>query len=120
MPHIPAMGTKQAQVNDDIPLLGSVAIRQFRSDAFSNPKLQRYLNRQQVGHLFVIGYSAEESVYYTIQSAIDRGYKVFVVEDAIIPAFGGKSKDKQISSFESMGAKLVKMSDCEKLASEHN
>lgn len=54
-----------------------------KGDAFSNPALDQYLVAHQVNELFVVGVDAEYCVYQTAKGALNRGYKVMVVKDAI-------------------------------------
>ncbi len=54
------------------------------SDAFSNPQLEEYLVNNQVDELYLTGLDAAYCVYYTALGALNRGYKVTVVKDAIM------------------------------------
>ncbi len=54
------------------------------SDAFSNPLLDEFLIRNQIDELYLTGLDAAYCVYYTALGALNRGYKVTVVKDAIM------------------------------------
>ncbi len=54
------------------------------SDAFSNPLLDDFLIRNQIDELYLTGLDAAYCVYYTALGALNRGYKVTVVKDAIM------------------------------------
>ncbi len=54
------------------------------SDAFSNPQLEAFLVGNQVNELYLVGLDAAYCVYNTAKGALNRGYKVTVVKDAIM------------------------------------
>jgi nicotinamidase-related amidase len=54
-----------------------------RTDAFSNGKLEKFLVDRQVNELYLTGVDAAYCVYYTALGAINRGYTVSVVLDAV-------------------------------------
>lgn len=54
-----------------------------RTDAFSNGALEQFLIDRQVNELYLTGVDAAYCVYYTAIGAINRGYKVSVVLDAV-------------------------------------
>lgn len=54
-----------------------------RTDAFSNKKLEQFLIEHQVNELYLTGVDAAYCVLYTALGALQRGYKVTVVRDAV-------------------------------------
>lgn len=54
-----------------------------RTDAFSNRLLEQFLIDRQVNELYLTGVDGAYCVYYTALGAINRGYKVNVVLDAV-------------------------------------
>jgi nicotinamidase-related amidase len=54
-----------------------------RASAFSNPELDRYLQREGIRHLYVLGVMAEGCVRATVLDARKRGYLVTVIADAV-------------------------------------
>jgi nicotinamidase-related amidase len=54
-----------------------------RSDAFSSPELDAYFRGHEIDHLVLAGARVDSSVYYTALGAMNRGYKVKVVGDAV-------------------------------------
>jgi len=70
----------------DRRLPSAPVIRTFtksRGDAFSNPSLDAWLRENQVNHVVVTGIDAFYCVDDTIHGALNRGYKVTAVMDAI-------------------------------------
>jgi len=55
-----------------------------RTDAFSNRQLEQLLVDRQVDELFLVGLDAAFCVYYTALGALQRGYRVTVVTDAVM------------------------------------
>ena len=55
-----------------------------RTDAFSNRQLEQFLIDQQVTELYLVGLDAAFCVYYTALGALNRGYNVTVVSDAVM------------------------------------
>ena len=54
-----------------------------RTDAFSSRDLERFLVEHQVDEIYLTGVDAAFCVYYTALGALNRGYKVTVVRDAV-------------------------------------
>jgi nicotinamidase/pyrazinamidase len=55
-----------------------------RTDAFSNRQLEQFLIDHQVNEIFLVGLDAAFCVYYTALGALQRGYRVTVVTDAVM------------------------------------
>ncbi|TWJ13404.1 cysteine hydrolase family protein [Geobacter argillaceus] len=55
-----------------------------RTDAFSNRNFEQLLIDRQVNELFLVGVDAAYCVYYTALGALQRGYRVTVVRDAVM------------------------------------
>lgn len=53
-------------------------------DAFSNPDLEEFLISNHVDEIYLAGLDAAYCVYYTALGALNRGYKVTVIEDAVM------------------------------------
>jgi nicotinamidase/pyrazinamidase len=54
------------------------------SDAFSNPRLDEFMITNQVNELYLVGLDAAYCVYNTAKGALNRGYRVTIVKDAIM------------------------------------
>jgi nicotinamidase-related amidase len=67
---------------------GAIEITKTYSDAFSNPLLDRELAAKNVGQLYVAGLDARFCVKQTIGGALNRGYTVNAVGDAIATRHG--------------------------------
>jgi nicotinamidase/pyrazinamidase len=54
-----------------------------KGDGFSNPELDKYLIKNQINELYLVGADGEFCVLLTAQGARNRGYTVSVIEDAL-------------------------------------
>ncbi len=88
--------------------------RKDRADAFSNPELDRFLQSRAVDHLLLAGSFAERSVYYTAEGAMNRGYKVQVVRDAV----AGGSDERRANALAALERKGVELIDSERVLAE--
>lgn len=55
-----------------------------RTDAFSNRQLEQFLIDRQVTEVVLVGLDAAFCVYFTALGALQRGYRVTVVTDAVM------------------------------------
>ncbi len=79
-------GKRQGKVVIDrrIKVINGNDFEKNRTDAFSNRQFEQLLLDQQVDQLFLVGVDAAFCVYYTALGALNRGYKVTVVTDAVM------------------------------------
>ncbi len=84
------MGGKATQASPGIAMDKRVAVRtknefiKHRGDSFSNPDLDAFLRKNSVNELIIVGLDAEHCVYNTARGALNRGYRVNIVRDAIL------------------------------------
>ena len=55
-----------------------------KSDAFSNSLFEAFLIEHQVNELYLVGLDADGCVHNTARGALNRGYKVNIIKDAIV------------------------------------
>jgi len=77
-----------------------------RSDAFSNADLDRYFRSRGIDHLVLAGARADSSVYFTALGAMNRGYKVKVVTDAVA-AQSDRRRDAALDGLVRRGAEIA-------------
>jgi len=75
-----------------------------RTDAFSNRHLEKFLIDRQVDELFLVGLDAAFCIYYTALGALNRGYRVTVVTDAVMT---GRDMDKVLSRYHQKGISVM-------------
>jgi nicotinamidase/pyrazinamidase len=88
--------------------------RKGRADAFSNPELDQFLRSRAVDHLVLAGVFADASVYYTAEGAMNRGYKVKVVRDAV----ASTSDARRVHALEALQREGVELIDSERVLAE--
>lgn len=72
---------------------GGPTFTKTRGDAFSNPELDAYLQKNQVDNLVIAGLDAAYCVNATIHGAVNRGYKVTVFTEAVATESNKKISD---------------------------
>jgi nicotinamidase-related amidase len=79
-------GKRQGRVIIDrrIKVINGNDFEKNRTDAFSNRQFEQLLVDRQVDELYLVGVDAAFCVYYTALGALNRGYKVTVVTDAVM------------------------------------
>jgi len=75
-------------------------------DAFRNPKLQGYLDMQRAGKVVIGGVFADGSVLATARGAIQRGFHVVVISDAIA-AHSDDDRDAALKALKDAGAHVM-------------
>ncbi len=84
-----------------------------RTDAFSNHRLEQFLIDRHVTEIFLVGLDAAFCVYYTACGALNRGYRVTVVSDAIMT---GRDMNKVLERFRRKGIAVISSTElCEYL-----
>ena len=76
------------------------------SDSFSNPALDKFLVNNSVDHIYVTGVDARYCVDKTIKAALNRKYKVTVVNDSIGSA-STEIVNNKILDFTGLGADTI-------------
>jgi nicotinamidase-related amidase len=66
-----------------VRVINSNDFEKNRTDAFSNRQFELLLIDRQIDTLYLTGVDADFCVYYTAIGAINRGYRVVVVTDAV-------------------------------------
>jgi nicotinamidase-related amidase len=79
-------GRRQGRVIIDrrIKVINNNDFEKNRTDAFSNRQLEQLLVDRQVDELYLVGVDAAYCVYFTALGALNRGYRVYVVKDAVM------------------------------------
>jgi nicotinamidase/pyrazinamidase len=77
-------GSPGAEIDKRIAILSDYVFTKSKGDAFSNPELEALLVEQQVNELYLVGLDAEYCVHNTAQGALNRGYAVNIITDAVV------------------------------------
>ena len=77
-------GNPGTEIDKRVTLVSGNIYPKPRSDAFSNPKLEEFLIDHQVNELYLVGLDAAGCVHNTAKGALNRGYTVNIITDAIV------------------------------------
>ena len=77
-------GNPGTKVDKRIAMLSNYKFSKSQGDSFANPKLNEFLTGQRVNELYLVGLDPEFCIYATARGALNRGYKVNVITDAIL------------------------------------
>lgn len=79
-------GRRQGKVIIDrrLKVINQNDFEKNRTDAFSSRQFEQLLIDNQVNELYLVGVDAAYCVYYTALGALNRGYKVTVITDAVL------------------------------------
>jgi nicotinamidase-related amidase len=81
--HAAVRGTPGVDFDPRVRVVSDVVFAKSASSAFTNPELEAWLRRENVGRLFVTGVFVHACVRQTVLEALRRGYAVCVVSDAV-------------------------------------
>jgi nicotinamidase/pyrazinamidase len=79
-----ARGTAGAQLDPRLQVEAGPVVVKRRNDSFYGTSLDRLLNEQHIGKLVLVGLDASACIKTTVRAALNRGYQVAVVDQAVI------------------------------------
>ena len=77
-------GQSGTKVDKRIAMLSNYKFSKPQGDSFANPMLNEFLTGHRVNELYLAGLDPEFCIYATARGALNRGYKVNVITDAIL------------------------------------
>ena len=77
-------GNPGTEIDKRVNIVSSNIFPKLKSDAFSNQKLEEYLTANQINELYLTGLDAAGCVHNTALGALNRGYAVNIIQDAIV------------------------------------
>ena len=99
-----APGTAMDRRLKSVP--GAPTFAKTRGDAFGNPALDEYLRQNQVDRLLLVGLDGAHCVNSTARGALNRGYRVVLLEDGIATE-SGKSIAELARRWRAAGATVL-------------
>jgi nicotinamidase/pyrazinamidase len=103
-------GNPGTEIDKRISIISKNNFPKPRSDAFSNPRLEKFLIQNHVDELYLIGLDAAGCVHNTAKGALNRGYTVNIITDSIVLMDENKL-DKLIKQYREEGIKLILSSE---------
>ena len=76
-------GNPGTEIDKRIAIMSDYVFPKPRGDAFSNPEIEALLIEHQVNELYLVGLDAEYCVHVTAKGALNRGYTVNIITDAV-------------------------------------
>lgn len=76
-------GSAGAEFDKRINIISKYCFVKPMPDAFSNPKLEVFLNEHQINELYLVGLDAAGCVHFTAKGALKRGYRVSIIKDGV-------------------------------------
>jgi nicotinamidase/pyrazinamidase len=104
-----ARGSEGAKPDGRLAVKPGATVIKHRNDAFNRTDLDRILTENRVEHLVVAGLDAERCIRSTVMAALNRGYRVSVIRDAVI-ARTGEGKTEALEQLRVLGVEISDVS----------
>ncbi len=99
-------GSDGARLDGRLKVVSPHYFPKCRADAFSNRDLEELLIANQVDEIFLLGLDGAYCVYRTAQGAVNRDYKVQVVDDVVL-TLTKKSRQELVDQYRKAGISTV-------------
>lgn len=99
-------GSKGLGLSPAISVSPDFDVVKVRSDGFSSPEFEGYLAANRVGTLLFTGLDGSHCVQATANGALNRGYRVEIVEDAVLSRDEADWR-KHVAELQGRGAVLI-------------
>ena len=99
-------GTKEAELVNGLEIVSNHVYVKYEGNAFSNAKLEEFLQSEGIQEIEVIGVDGGGCVSLTALGAIDNGYKVTLNTTCIGTVFK-KQRDKYYEKLREKGATII-------------
>jgi nicotinamidase-related amidase len=119
-PDIAIQGSDGAKIDSRLIAENPLLFEKYKADCFYQNDFRSYLNNNNVKKIFVAGIATEVCVGETVKGALNKGYDVVVINDAIISFFGDTSLKKYLDTFKKLGAKVMSTDDYLKISAVTN
>jgi nicotinamidase/pyrazinamidase len=77
-------GNPGTEFDKRVKIVSDHCFTKLMPDAFSNPHFEAFIKENQINELYLVGLDAGGCVYFTAKGALKRGYKVSIIQDAIV------------------------------------
>ena len=103
-----ARGTEGAELDPRLVIQASEVVVKRKGDSFMGTGLDQILEEHQVGKLVLVGLDAAGCVRSTALAALNRGYQISLVEDAVI-ASKEEEKSEAMKELSALGVEILSM-----------
>jgi len=101
-----ARGSEGAKLDKRLMVKPGHVLTKRKNDPFTNPELDRLLIENHVGKLTLVGLDAAHCVASTVQAALNRGYSISVVDEAVI-CETEVQKNETLEEFKKLGVGVI-------------
>ena len=105
-----AEGSPGSQIDPRLHVVNDNIFIKNKMDSFSNPALDEFLRKNEVGDIELAGIDAEACVDRTLKAALNRHYKVTVISNCIATKTE-KRLSKKLAEFSKLGAEIAESGD---------
>jgi nicotinamidase/pyrazinamidase len=99
-------GTDGIEIDKRLHVVTENYFSKHKMNAFSNPKLDKFLKDKNIDEVFIGGLYAEACIYGTTKGAIRNSYLTNILTDCIATKTEAKRK-KMIEKYKKLGAKTM-------------
>jgi nicotinamidase/pyrazinamidase len=101
-----ARGTEGAELDPRLVIQPSEVVVKRKGDSFMGTGLDQILEEHQVGKLVLVGLDAAGCVRSTALAALNRGYQISLIEDAVI-ASKEEEKKEALGELSALGVEII-------------
>ncbi len=99
-------GSEGARLDPRLKVVSEALFIKDMPDAFTNLELDQHLQARQINHIIMTGVFADQCVRATAIGALNRGYKVTVLKEAVAAA-STEDRDQAYRDLEEDGATVI-------------
>jgi len=103
-------GSLGTQLDSRLSVVSKNILSKEKMDAFSNAALDDILIQNKISKIHFVGLDPVYCINNTIEAARNRGYELYIIEDAIISETDDL-KNEMLEKFKSSGASIIKTSE---------
>ncbi len=103
-----ARGSEGAELDPRLVMPSGEVVVKRRNDPFMRTNLDQILADHQVGKLILVGLDASQCVRSTVLAALNRGYDISVIEEAVI-THEASDKAQAIEDLKALGVEISSM-----------
>lgn len=101
-----AKGHKGAKLDNRLRIFSNLEVIKRGKDSFRNTNLDSILTINKINELYIVGLDAAECVNATVEAAQNRGYKVNLINEAILSK-SEDIKDSMMLNFKDRGVRII-------------
>ncbi|MDR2941387.1 MAG: cysteine hydrolase [Treponema sp.] len=105
-------GTNGAELAENLRVVNGNIFSKSIGDSFSSKDFEDYLISKEINTLYIVGADAAACVFNTARGGTNRGYIVYVIEDAII-TINEATIALMIKQYHSLGIETINLAEFE-------